>query len=343
METCRKGFQGDVTPRGIRPKADPAQQSHITSVCFLWLTNRKSIMVRNIFMAIAVVFCASFNTAYAAKKKDKKQTAEQKSAITTLATASDSLSYAAGVVRTDGLMPFIKQQYGVDTTYMADFIKGYKDVLGIENEGKAKAYAAGQQIALMVKQRMLPFLKDEFKSRPDSINEAVFHLGFTKTLSKEGLLMPDSTAKAYFDAVFKQTIAERDTANRKAGEAFLAANKAKEGVKTTGSGLQYKVLREGNGPVPKATDEIVVKYEGRLIDGTVFDSSYKRPGETAKFRPDQVIKGWTEALTMMPVGSKWELYIPQELAYGERQAGNIKPYSALVFTVEIVSIESKAK
>ena len=112
---------------------------------------------------------------------------------------------------------------------------------------------------------------------------------------------------------------------------------------TTPSGLQYKVLVKGNGEIPSVDDEVTVKYEGRLIDGTVFDSSYKRPGETSKFRPNQVIKGWTEALTMMPVGSKWELYIPQNLAYGERQAGKISPYSTLIFTVEMVSVEKAKK
>lgn len=304
----------------------------------------KRDMRKLILIALVILTGASFSAADAVNKKKKEQVQERKDCVAVPANASDSLSYAAGVVRTDGLMPFIKQQYGVDTAYMADFVRGYKDILGVENIEKAKAYAAGQQIALMVKQRMLPFLKDEFKTRPDSINDAMFHLGFISTLNKDSSVMPDSTAKAYFDMLFKQTIAERDAANRKAGEDFLAENKARPGVVTTASGLQYKVLTEGKGDIPTASDEVVVKYEGRLIDGTVFDSSYKRAGETAKFRPNQVIKGWTEALTMMPVGSKWELYIPQELAYGERQAGTIKPYSALIFTVEVVSIEGeKAK
>ncbi|WP_443732966.1 FKBP-type peptidyl-prolyl cis-trans isomerase, partial [Xylanibacter rarus] len=122
-----------------------------------------------------------------------------------------------------------------------------------------------------------------------------------------------------------------------------AANKTMEGVVSLPSGLQYKVLVKCNGEITSVDDEVTVKYEGRLIDGTVFDSSYKRPGETAKFRPNQVIKGWTEALTMMPVGSKWELYIPQNLAYGDRKAGAINPYSTLIFTVEMVSVEKAKK
>ena len=124
-----------------------------------------------------------------------------------------------------------------------------------------------------------------------------------------------------------------------AGRQFLAENAMKEGVITTPSGLQYKVLVKGDGEVPQRTDKVKVHYEGRLIDGTVFDASAKHGSEPSSFRADQVIKGWTEALTMMPVGSKWELYIPQELAYGERQAGQIPPYSTLIFQVELVGIE----
>ena len=126
--------------------------------------------------------------------------------------------------------------------------------------------------------------------------------------------------------------------NKAAGEKFLAENKAKEGVKTTESGLQYKVITEGKGEIPADTCKVKVNYKGTLIDGTEFDSSYKR-NEPATFRANQVIKGWTEALTMMPVGSKWELYIPQELAYGAREAGQIKPFSTLIFEVELVGIE----
>ena len=108
---------------------------------------------------------------------------------------------------------------------------------------------------------------------------------------------------------------------------------------TTPSGLQYKVLVKGEGEVPQTTDKVKVHYEGRLIDGTVFDASSKHGTAPATFQPNQVIKGWTEALTMMPVGSKWQLYIPQELGYGERQAGSIPPYSTLIFDVELVGIE----
>ncbi len=130
-------------------------------------------------------------------------------------------------------------------------------------------------------------------------------------------------------------------ANKKAGEAFQAANKAKEGVVTLPSGLQYKILQAGTGPKPAATDTVTCNYRGTLVDGTEFDSSFKR-GEPATFGVNQVIKGWTEALQLMPVGSKWQIVLPPDLAYGSKGAGNaIGPDSTLVFEVELLSIKGK--
>lgn len=131
-------------------------------------------------------------------------------------------------------------------------------------------------------------------------------------------------------------------ANKAEGEAFLAANKTKPGVVTLPSGLQYKILKEGTGPKPTASDTVSSNYRGTLINGTEFDSSEKHGG-AAKFAVGQVIKGWTEALQLMPVGSKWQLYVPSNLAYGERGAGgDIGPDATLIFDVELVSIEKPA-
>ena len=131
--------------------------------------------------------------------------------------------------------------------------------------------------------------------------------------------------------------------NKKEGEDFLAANKSKEGVVTLPSGLQYKILKEGTGPKPSATDSVVCNYRGTLINGTEFDSSYKR-GQPATFPVNGVIKGWTEALQLMPVGSKWQLFIPPDLAYGQRGAGaDIGPNATLIFEVELLSIQGKAQ
>jgi FKBP-type peptidyl-prolyl cis-trans isomerase FklB len=136
---------------------------------------------------------------------------------------------------------------------------------------------------------------------------------------------------------------EAGAGNRKEGDAFLAANKAKEGVKTTADGLQYKVLTEGNGPKPTANDTVTVNYRGTLLNGKEFDSSYKR-GQPASFPVGGVIKGWTEALQLMPVGSKYQLFIPPDLAYGDRGAGgDIGPGETLIFEVELLSIGEQKK
>ncbi len=127
---------------------------------------------------------------------------------------------------------------------------------------------------------------------------------------------------------------------KKANEEFLAANKSKEGVVTTDSGLQYQVLKEGSGESPKATDKVRVHYHGTLSDGTIFDSSVDR-GQPSEFRLNQVIKGWTEGLQLMKKGAKYKFFIPQELAYGHRPSGKVKPFSALTFEVELLDINPK--
>jgi FKBP-type peptidyl-prolyl cis-trans isomerase FklB len=140
----------------------------------------------------------------------------------------------------------------------------------------------------------------------------------------------------------KQITASKEAATKNAaeGEKFLAENKKKDGVKTTASGLQYKVLKEGSGPSPKETDTVVVNYKGTLIDGTEFDSSFKR-NEPASFQVNRVVKGWIEALQLMKAGSKYQLFIPAALAYGERGAGQlIGPNATLIFEVELLSIKA---
>jgi FKBP-type peptidyl-prolyl cis-trans isomerase len=140
----------------------------------------------------------------------------------------------------------------------------------------------------------------------------------------------------------EEKMQEAATTNKKDGDAFLAANKTKEGVVTLPSGLQYKIITEGNGPKPTAQDTVQCNYKGTLLDGTEFDSTAKHGGKPATFPVSGVIKGWTEALQLMPVGSKWQLFIPSDLAYGARGAGGaIGPNAALVFEVELVSIQPK--
>lgn len=302
-------------------------------------------MKRYVILALALVVSASFLTAGAAKK-DKKKKVEavvEAPAPVSLVSASDSLSYAAGMSMTNGLMPFLKQQFNFNEAYMDDFIEGFKLFMQSKDDPKAKARQAGQQIAQMVCDRMLPGAVKDFEASNDSINAEVFNEGFLAALKNDTTHFQQQQAEKYFYEAREAAVKAKTEAMKKVGADFLAENAKKEGVKTTASGLQYKVITQGTGAIPTATDDVKVNYEGRLIDGKVFDSSYKR-GEPNTFKANQVIKGWTEALTMMPVGSKWELYIPYDLAYGERGAGNdIKPYETLIFTVELLDIVTPKK
>jgi FKBP-type peptidyl-prolyl cis-trans isomerase FklB len=172
--------------------------------------------------------------------------------------------------------------------------------------------------------------------------------GLKDTLSGSKPLLSDEEAQAALSQLQNEVQAKEQIAmqkageeNMKEGETFLAENKTKEGVVVLASGLQYKILTQGTGPKPTASDTVVCNYRGTLINGTEFDSSYKR-GQPASFAVNQVIRGWTEALQLMPVGSKWQLFIPPDLAYGPRGAGGvIGPNSTLIFDVELISIKGK--
>ncbi len=180
------------------------------------------------------------------------------------------------------------------------------------------------------------------------VDPAILARGLRDSFSNAKTLLTEDEARAVLTQLqsevrkrqqgLAQQVAE---VNKKQGLAFLDANKTKDGVVTLPSGLQYKVLQEGTGPKPAPTDTVVCNYRGTLLDGTEFDSSYKR-GQPATFPVTGVIKGWTEALQFMPVGSKWQLFIPSELAYGERGAGGqIGPNATLIFEVELLSIQAK--
>jgi FKBP-type peptidyl-prolyl cis-trans isomerase FklB len=292
-------------------------------------------------LALAVVASASFCTVDA--KKKKKVAEEPVVAPVELKSSSDSVSYAAGMSITNGLMAYLKQQHGIDSAQMNIFIKAFEEVIKAGEAPEAKARVAGVEIASQVRGRMLPGISGEFTDTPDSIEADLFYRGFTDALKLDTTVFKQTTAETYFrqkqEADKKAKEEKLYGPNRRAGEEFLKENAKKDSVITTASGLQYKVLVKGEGEVPQATDKVQVHYEGRLIDGTVFDSSRKHGDKPAEFMPTQVIKGWTEVLTMMPVGSKWQVYIPYELAYGERSAGQIKPYSALIFDVELIGID----
>ncbi len=255
----------------------------------------------------------------------------------------DTFSYAMGLAQTQGLKNFIMYRMGVDTTYMGDFVKGLKAGIKAGDNAKQTAFNAGIQIGQQISQQMIPGISHEvFGNSDELISKDFFLAGFISGVTGKGLLMHPMESQQVFVTLMEELKNERFEQefgeNKAQGVAFLDSIAATEGVVKTESGLCYKVITAGKGAVPTNTDKVKVHYRGTLIDGTEFDSSYSR-NEPTTFRANQVIAGWTEALTMMPVGSKWMLYIPQELAYGSRDMGTIKPFSTLVFEVELLEIE----
>jgi len=183
----------------------------------------------------------------------------------------------------------------------------------------------------------------DLKEHGVDIDQAILLRGMKDGLAGGKTLLTDEEAKSTIIELQKETAKAQADANKKKGDAFLAENKTKEGIVTLPSGLQYKILQQGTGPKPTAKDIVVCNYRGTLVDGKEFDSSAKH-GKPATFPVGQVIKGWTEALQLMPVGSKWQLFLPPDLAYGERSMGpDITPFSTLIFEVELVSIRPPEK
>ena len=258
----------------------------------------------------------------------------------------DTLSYAMGMAQTQGLKEYLSDRLQIDTAYMDDFIKGLNDGANAGDDKKKAAYYAGIQIGQQISNQMVKGINHEVfgGDSTKTISLKNFMAGFVSgTTGKKGLMTVEQAAQvaqAKMMDIKAKNMEKEYGPNKVAGEKFLAANKKKPGVVTLPSGVQYKVIKEGNGPMPKDTSMVKVQYEGKTIDGKVFDSSYKR-GEPVSLRANQVIKGWTEALVHMPVGSVWEVYIPQNLAYGEREQGQIKPFSVLIFKIELVSLGEK--
>ena len=258
----------------------------------------------------------------------------------------DTLSYAMGMAQTQGLKEYLSDRLQIDTAYMDDFIKGLNDGANAGDDKKKAAYYAGIQIGQQISNQMVKGINHEVfgGDSTKTISLKNFMAGFfSGTTGKKGLMTIEQAgriAQEKMVSIKAKAMEKQYGPNKVAGEKFLAANKKKPGVVTLPSRVQYKVIKEGNGPMPKDTSMVKVQYEGKTIDGNVFDSSYKR-GEPVSLRANQVIKGWTEALVHMPVGSVWEVYIPQNLAYGEREQGQIKPFSVLIFKIELVSLGEK--
>ena len=256
----------------------------------------------------------------------------------------DTLSYVFGMARTQGLKEYLSQT-GVDTTYMADFIKGLNEGANSGDDKKKAAYYAGIQIGQQIANQWVSGMNRELFGDDSTKTISLKNLmaGFVSGIKANGIMTVDSAqivAQAMMSSIKAKELEKTYGSNKEAGEKFLAANKTKEGVKTLPSGVQYKVIKEGNGPIPADTSLVKVHYEGKTVEGKVFDSSYER-GEPINLRCNQTIKGWTDAMVHMPAGSVWEVYIPQDLAYGEREQGDIKPFSALIFKIELLEVNPK--
>ena len=260
----------------------------------------------------------------------------------------DSLSYSIGMAQTQGLKEYLVDRLGVDTAYMNDFIKGLNEGANAGDNKKKSAYYAGIQIGQQISNQMVKGINHELfgEDSTQTISLKNFMAGFVSgTTGKGGLMTVEEASKMAQEkmtAIKSKSLEKEYGPNKEAGEKFLAANAKKEGVKTLPSGVQYKVIKEGTGAIPADTSLVRVHYEGKTIDGKVFDSSIKR-GQPLDLRCNQTIKGWTDAMVHMPAGSEWEIYIPQELAYGEREQGDIKPFSALIFKIQLIEVNPKKK
>ena len=284
--------------------------------------------MKNLNIFIAVLLVAAFSSC----SSDKAKTP-------TLKTQLDSLNYAFGLANGGGIKDYYIKGDSADIK-IASLLAGLKE--GMKGEVDAD-HAELQDLGTKIGSS----LKDQLKSglMGDSTLKVDLDLikqGLVNGMKGSKIQMTPQEAQAYLQKTMQELTAKKMEKsygpNKMAGEKFLADNKSKPGVITTASGLQYQIITQGNGPLPADTSKVKVNYHGTLIDGTVFDSSVDRK-EPVVFPVNQVIKGWTEALKLMPVGSKFKLFVPQELAYGSADRGAIKPFSMLIFDVELLSIE----
>lgn len=262
-----------------------------------------------------------------------------------LKTDVDSLSYAIGMEQSQGIQQYL-QQLGVDSTYLDEFVKGLEVGANSNDDKKKTAYnagvAAGMQMSMMVKKGINQQLFGKDSTKSVSMKQLI--AGFKAGVKGKGGLMTieqAQTAERTIVPRIQSQVAEKTYgANKKKSEAFMAKIAKQPGIKKLGKGVYYKVEKEGTGAIPTASQTVKIEYEGRTIDGKVFDST-KDKGAVA-MPVGGVIPGFTEALTHMPVGSTWEIYIPYDAAYGSRQMSqDIVPFSALTFKVTLVSIEKE--
>lgn len=253
----------------------------------------------------------------------------------------DSIAYDLGVAQSEGLKQYMSMQLGVDSTYLDEFIKGMKEGAVNEANPKKEAYMKGLEVGKQV-QQMVKGLSNEVYAgdSTQTVNVNVLLAGLIDGLKGKANMTGEEAMAAFnekLEPIKNANMEKQYGDNKKAGEKYLAENAKKEGVTTLPSGVQYKVLTAGTGDAPADTATVSVNYEGKLVDGTVFDSSYERnQAFDVDLAMPRVIPGWVEVLKKMPLGAKWEVTIPQDQAYGAQNMGQIKPFSTLIFTIERV-------
>ena len=283
---------------------------------------------------LVVALAATLSFSAFAAKKTKKNNKKVAQPVMVKPVSPADFSYAAGVAQSASLAQFLAQRSGVDSAHIKDFVEGLSKEVSADEAAKLRALLASIDIKKQMPQ-IVQSMNQQATGKGDTtyVDQAVFVKGLTEGLLKTNTLSADSATKIeqqQYDYYTQQL--------KKRNADFLAQYAKQKGVKSTPSGLLYKVLQQGDGAMPADTSQVEVHYEGKLVDGTVFDSSYQR-GETATFGLNQVIKGWSEAVKLMKVGSKYEVCLPYNLAYGERGTRGIPPFSTLLFTIELKSIK----
>lgn len=283
---------------------------------------------------LVVALAATLSFSAFAAKKTKKNNKKVAQPVMVKPVSPTDFSYAAGVAQSASLAQFLAQRSGVDSAHIKDFVEGLNKEVSADEAAKLRALLASIDIKKQMPQ-IVQSMNQQATGKGDTtyVDATIFLKGLTEGLLKTNTLSADSATK------IEQQQYDYYTQQLKTRNADFLKNYAKQkGVKSTASGLLYKVIKEGDGAMPTDTSEVEVHYEGKLVDGTVFDSSYKR-GETATFAVNQVIKGWSEAVKLMKVGAEYEVCLPYEIAYGERGTRGIPPYSTLIFKIELKGIK----
>ncbi len=283
---------------------------------------------------LVVALAATLSFSAFAAKKTKKNNKKVAQPVMVKPVSPAEFSYAAGVAQSASLAQFLAQRSGVDSAHIKDFVEGLSKEVSADEAAKLRALLASIDIKKQMPQ-IVQSMNQQATGKGDTtyVDATIFLKGLTEGLLKTNTLSADSATK------IEQQQYDYHTQQLKTRNADFLKNYAKQkGVKSTASGLLYKVIKEGDGAMPTDTSEVEVHYEGKLVDGTVFDSSYKR-GETATFAVNQVIKGWSEAVKLMKVGAEYEVCLPYEIAYGERGTRGIPPYSTLIFKIELKGIK----